>query len=346
MSCISRFAPSGEAVFILNRVGIERMISILEVQRLNKQFGSRTVLRDVEFVLVAGEAAVLSGPNGSGKSTLLRIIAGLLTPDSGTVRLADVSGTGEHAVWGIGQDERGKSWRKWGRTSSGSGLSRRIGLVPERMPVLRFSPVEYLTHMGAVRGMPAARLRERTGELLALCGLEFAKDAPIRFFSKGMLQKVGIMQAMLEQPSLLLMDEPFSGLDVNAQEDLIRILRELQSGGTGLLFASHEPGLAARVANRQLVLDGRGAVESRELEQPAAGEYGVLVRTLGIGSDAAADIALRHGGGCPWGRAEEGVWFRPEHRFRDKLLLAVLQAGGGVLSVQSGETGAGEGERQ
>ena len=333
------------------------MIPILEVQKLCKQFGSRMVLRDVEFELYSGEAAVLSGPNGSGKSTLLRIIAGLLPPDSGTVRLADVSGAGKQAVWRTGQDESGQVRRKWGRASSGSGLSRRIGLVPERMPVLRFTPVEYLTHMGAVRGMPAARLRERSGELLALCGLEHAKDAPIRFFSKGLLQKVGIMQAMLEQPSLLLMDEPFSGLDVNAQEDLVRILRELKSGGTGLLFASHEPGLAARVASRQLVLDGCGAVEARELEQPAAGGYGVMVRTLGIGSDTAADIALRHGGNCPWGRADDGVWFRPELRFRDKLLLAVLQAGGGVQSVQSGEAGteesfgrlsteAEEGERQ
>lgn len=320
------------------------MMPLLEVQKLCKQFGSRTVLRDVEFVLYAGEAAVLSGPNGSGKSTLLRIIAGLLSPDWGTVRLAGASGAGAGAgagvVWGMGQDQDGQARRKWGRASSGSGLSRQIGLVPERMPMLRFSPVEYLAHMGAVRGMPAARLRERTGELLVLCGLEHAKDAPIRFFSKGMLQKVGIMQAMLEQPSLLLMDEPFSGLDVNAQEDLVRILGELKSGGTGLLFASHEPGLAARVANRQLVLDGRGAVESRELEQPAAGEQWVMVRTLGIGAGAAADIAVRHGGGCSWGRADDGVWFRPELRFRDKLLLAVLQAGGGVLSVQSGEAGA------
>lgn len=321
------------------------MIPIVEVQKLCKHFGSRTVLRDVEFVLYAGEAAVLSGPNGSGKSTLLRMIAGLLAPDSGTVRLTDVNGAGEHAVWGMRQSEAGRLRGKWNRADAGAGLSRRIGLVPERMPVLRFSPVEYLMHMGAVRGMSADRLRERTAELLALCGLEFAKDAPIRFFSKGMLQKVGIMQAMLEQPSLLLMDEPFSGLDVNAQEDLVRILRQLKSGGTGLLFASHEPGLAARVASRQLVLDGQGAVEARELERPVAGDYGVMVLTLGIGADAAAAIALQHGGGCPWGSGDDGVWFRPELRFRDKLLLAVLQAGGGVLRVQSGEAGAEE-ERQ
>lgn len=286
------------------------MKPLLEVQQLCKGFRGRTVLRDVDFVLYPAEAAVLSGPNGSGKSTLLRIITGLLPPDSGTVLLDGAA--------------------------ADAGLSRRIGLVPERMPVLRFSPVEYLTHMGAVRGMPAAGLRERTGELLKLCGLEHAKDAPIRFFSKGMLQKVGIMQAMLEQPSLLVMDEPFSGLDVNAQEDLIRILQELITGGTGLLFASHEPVLAARVASRQLVFDGQGAVVARELERPAAEEQRVTVRTLGIGLDMAADVALQHGGGCSWGSAEDGVWFRPELRFRDKLLLAVLQAGGGIMSVQPG----------
>lgn len=160
------------------------MKPIVEVQKLSKHFGSRTVLRDVEFVLYAGEAAVLSGPNGSGKSTLLRMIAGLLAPDSGMVRLADVNGAGEHTVWGT-QDKGGSARRKWSRANTGAGLSRRIGLVPERMPVLRFSPVEYLTHMGKIRGMPAALLRERQAELLRLCGLEFAKDAPIRFFFQG-----------------------------------------------------------------------------------------------------------------------------------------------------------------
>lgn len=277
------------------------------------------MLRDVSFALYPAEAAVLSGPNGSGKSTLLRILAGLLRPDSGTVRLLDKAADFQGAA--------------------SAELSRRIGLVPERMPFLRFSPAEYLAHMGAVRGMNAASLRERIGELLLLCGLEHAKDAPIRFFSKGMLQKVGIMQAMLEQPSLLLMDEPFSGLDVNAQEELIRILKELQSGGTGLLFASHEPGLSGRVANRMFVLDGLGTVETRELEQPVETERRVLVRTRGIDRRVAAEIATRQGKGCPWGSAGGGVWFRPEVRFRDSLLLAVLQAGGEVLAVQAEESG-------
>ncbi|MDF2938113.1 MAG: transporter ATP-binding protein [Paenibacillaceae bacterium] len=297
------------------------MTPLLEVQKLCKQFGGRTVLREVSFTLFSAEAAVLSGPNGSGKSTLLRIVAGLLPPDSGTVRLLDEDSDFSGAARG--------------------GLSRRIGLVPERMPILRFSPVEYLTHMGAVRGMDKRQLRARAGELLALCGLEQAKDAPIRFFSKGMLQKVGIMQAMLEQPALLLMDEPFSGLDVAAQEDLIRILRELQSAGTGLLFASHEPVLAGRVANRQLVLDGQGAVEMRELEPPVEMEQWVMVRSRGVDWRMAAEIAVRQGKGCPWRNRDGEIWFQPRARFRDKLLLAVLQAGGEVLAVQAVKSGVG-----
>lgn len=295
------------------------MKPLLEVEKLSKQFGGRTVLREVSFTLYPAEAAVLAGPNGSGKSTLLRIIAGLLRPDSGTIRLLD----------------RAAGFQG----SASAGLSRRIGLVPERMPFLRFSPAEYLTHMGAVRGMDAVRLRERMEELLLLCGLEFAKDAPIRFFSKGMLQKVGIMQAMLEQPSLLLMDEPFSGLDVKAQEDLIRILRELQSDGTGLLFASHEPALAGRIATRRFVLDGRGTLEVRELEQPVESEQRVLVRVRGIGGNTAADLVQQHGEGCPWGRRDDSVWFRPEIHCRDRLLLAVLQADGEILEVQAEESG-------
>lgn len=293
------------------------MTPLLEVNKLVKRFGGRTVLQDASFTLYPAEAAVLAGPNGSGKSTLLRILAGLLRPDSGTIRLL-----------GQAADFRG---------AAAPGLSRRIGYVPERMPFLRFSPAEYLEHMGAVRGMDKGRLRERIGELLLLCRLEQAKDAPIRFFSKGMLQKVGIMQAMLEQPSLLLMDEPFSGLDVDSQGDLIRILEELQVSGTGLLFASHEPGLAARAASRLFAMDGRGTLEARELEMPAETERRVFILTRGIGGNDAADIAMWHGEDCPWGLSEEGVWFRPGILSRDNLLLAVLRAEGEVLAVRAEE---------
>lgn len=293
------------------------MERLLEVAELNKSFGGRKILDRVSFVLHEGECTVLAGPNGSGKSTLLRIIAGLLKPDAGSVRLY-----GEHA---------GAEGRKAAGELKTALPSSSIGLVPDRMPFLRFTPEEYFRHMGAIRGMEQALVQEQMDRLLKVCRLDSARHAPIRHFSKGMLQKVGIIQALLDSPRLLLMDEPFSGLDVEAQEELVSLLQELSGRGMSLLFSSHEPELSGRLANRMLAFkDGLlldESMEQRKIER-------MVIRVRGLVMERAVRIGEQCGG-CPFTREEDEIWFFPNKEHSDSLLLLVLQAGGSVTGVQA-----------
>lgn len=294
------------------------MEPLLQVQGLVKRFGKRTVLNGLNFVQYEGENVVLTGVNGSGKSTLLRIICGLLPADEGNVRLMTPK-----------MSPSGKEGEAPGQSTSLS--SRDIGYVPERMPFLRFTPEEYLRHMGAIRGMDPKTVEGRIDTLLKLSRLDSARHAPIRHFSKGMLQKVGIIQALLGRPRLLLMDEPFSGLDVQSKEELVQLLQRLGDTGMSLMYASHEPELAEGLATRMLALgtDGKGTdrpVQKRDVRR-------MLIRTSGLDRQAAVQAAAR-AGGCPI--TEEGgeIWFLPDVMASDSVLMQILAAGGSVLGVR------------
>ncbi|WP_438446584.1 ABC transporter ATP-binding protein [Gorillibacterium sp. sgz5001074] len=286
------------------------MSTLVRVSGLAKTYGRRTVLQPVSFELEQGECLVLSGPNGSGKSTLLRLLAGLTKPDQGTITL------------------------EW----EGPYALRRIGYVPDRMPLLRFTPTEYLRHMGAIRGMEKGRRERRIKELLAFCRLETAEGQPIRQFSKGMLQKVGLMQALLDEPQLLLLDEPFSGLDAGSQADLLGLLQELKDQGLALVLVSHEPELAGRLADRLLVFAPGGVC--REL-QPDGKEERMVVQAAGLTDTVVKELVLGYAG-LQAVRHGETVRFSVPSGRSDELLLAMLQAGGKVRSVRS----AGSGERE
>lgn len=277
------------------------MTVLLKVDGLTKRYGKRTVLGPISFELERGDSVVLAGPNGSGKSTLLRLLAGILPADGGAVTMEE-----------------------------GAGAMRRIGYVPERMPLLRFSPEEYLRHMGAVRGMNRQEVETGMNRLLEFCRLESTRHTQIRHFSKGMLQKVGIMQALLGAPELLLLDEPFSGLDVEAQEDLVRLLQRLRKQGQALLFASHEPELAERLADRMLLLDASGGYGL----MPVAGKKEPDMQVQAVYLEAEAVMSLiADVEGLRYRQEDDGFRFRVPERLCDGLLLRILELGGSIKSV-------------
>lgn len=285
------------------------MTPLLDVQKLVKRFGRLTVLQQISFRLYQGESVVLAGPNGSGKSTLLRIIAGLLAQDEGEVMLLPEEGQGP------GPNRGGVS----------------IGYVPERMPLLRFTPEEYLTHMGAIQGTRKAELQKRVDELLLFCRLDHARGTKIRNFSKGMLQKVGIMQALLSRPKLLLMDEPFSGLDVASQEDLLSLLLQLRQEGMALLFVSHEPELSERLATRMLLLDPGGTCQDKPLQ--ARNTVRMQVRASGLMEETVGELGAAEGVKLATWESGEACLFCVEEDCCDRLLLQILQRGGSVRGV-------------
>ncbi|WP_025114117.1 ABC transporter ATP-binding protein [Lysinibacillus fusiformis] len=210
------------------------MATILEVQNISKQFNGKTVLDNASFSIAANEIIALVGKNGSGKSTLLKIIAAFIKPDSGTIV--------KHKT------------------------SLKVGYVPEVTPShILFTPQEYLYHMGRIRGMSKKRLLQKIEELLEMFQLKESQNTRIVHFSKGMRQKVMIMQAMLEETDLLIMDEPLSGLDAKAQNDFEQILATVRDQGLSIILTCHETKLLESLVDSVLLIQENQIIQAKDL---------------------------------------------------------------------------------
>jgi ABC-type Na+ transport system ATPase subunit NatA len=194
------------------------------LEQVSKWYGRRSqvALHEVTVAFEPGAVTAVAGANGSGKTTLLRILAGTASPSRGTVR----------------------------------GRPRGIGYAPERFPgAVRFTPTEYLGHMGRVRGLPSAQVARRTGELAGRLGFEPFLAKRIAELSKGTVQKVVLAQALLGEPELLVLDEPWTGLDARAQRQLAGILAEVRAAGGCVVLSDHHELAIGTVADRICRLD-------------------------------------------------------------------------------------------
>ncbi|KON83839.1 hypothetical protein AF331_16920 [Rossellomorea marisflavi] len=210
------------------------MSALLTAVNISKKYKHHQVLRGISFSLYSNQIVMLRGDNGAGKSTLLKLVAGMSKVDDGTIY---------HDV-----------------------MPLTISYVPEITPgSIPFTPVEYLTHMGKIRGMEDGLLQMRITRLLEDFRLESVKNQRISTFSKGMKQKVLIMQAMLEEPHLLIMDEPLSGLDARAQQELEELFGQLKGTGVGIVFTCHESRRLSRLADQIFVIKDKGLVKEERL---------------------------------------------------------------------------------
>ncbi|WP_439097993.1 ABC transporter ATP-binding protein [Lysinibacillus xylanilyticus] len=203
----------------------------MEIQNISKQYRGKQILENATFSICANQIIALVGKNGSGKSTLLKIIAELVDADSGSIV--------KHRQ------------------------SLKIGYVPEVTPShILFTPEEYLYHMGSIRGMTKKQLQQRINDLLELFHLQDARNIRIDHFSKGMKQKVMIMQAMLEDTDLLILDEPLSGLDPKAQSDLEETLSILKDRRLSIVLTCHETKLLQHLVDTVLVIQNNKVIQS------------------------------------------------------------------------------------
>jgi ABC-2 type transport system ATP-binding protein len=210
---------------------------MLEVRQLSKQFSGSLAVDDVSFRALAGEVTGYLGPNGSGKSTTIKIIAGLIEPTAGEVVFGGEPVRRDVIAW-----------------------KQRLGYVPEEPHLyVHLSGLEYLMMVGELRGLPYAAMKERIAGLLHLLSLSASRNTAISSYSKGMRQKVLLAAALLHNPDLLLLDEPFSGLDVGSALILRSLIQELASRGKVVLFSSHELETVERVSSRIVILH-RGKV--------------------------------------------------------------------------------------
>jgi ABC-2 type transport system ATP-binding protein len=205
---------------------------MLEVRNLSKQFSGSLAVDNVSFQARAGEVTGYLGPNGSGKSTTIKIIAGLFEPTAGEVLFGGEPVRRDLIAW-----------------------KQRLGYVPEEPNLyVHLSGLEYLTMVGELRGLPQAVMTRRIEGLLHLLELTASRNIAISSYSKGMRQKVLLAAALLHNPDLLLLDEPFSGLDVSSALVLRSLIQELAGRGRVVLFSSHELETVERVSSRVVIL--------------------------------------------------------------------------------------------
>lgn len=205
---------------------------MLELHSVSKLFSGIPAVDDVSFCAAPGEVTGYLGPNGSGKSTTMKMITGLIEMTSGHILFE-------------------------GRPIQDDPVAykRRMGYVPEE-PYLyhHLSAAEYLTMVAQLRELPAKQSSDRIDGMLRLLSLYDDRHASISGYSKGMRQKVLIAAALMHNPELVLLDEPFSGLDISSALVLRSLIQELAARGKVVLFSSHELDTVERVCSRVVIL--------------------------------------------------------------------------------------------
>ena len=190
---------------------------MIQFQGLRREYGDLVAVRDLDVSIPQGEVYGLIGPNGAGKTTIIRMACGLLTPTAGRV---EISGVDVHQNPELAQSH--------------------IGYLSDFFSVYDNLKVwEYLDYFGRAYKMPASQLPPRIDQVIQQVGLEVKRDSLIRGLSRGMKQRLGIARAIIHKPSVLLLDEPASGLDPKARFDLRHLLLELRAEGTTVLISSH-----------------------------------------------------------------------------------------------------------
>jgi ABC-2 type transport system ATP-binding protein len=218
---------------------------VLELRRVSKHFSSIPAVDDISFAARPGEVTGYLGPNGSGKSTTMKMITGLIEMTDGQI-LFEGKPIQEDLI----------------------AFKRRMGYVPEE-PYLynHLSGAEYLTMVSQLRNLPQRESSERIDGLLRLLSLYDDRHASISGYSKGMRQKVLIAAALMHNPQLVLLDEPFSGLDVASSLVLRSLIQELAARGKVVLFSSHELDTVERVCSRVVILHRGKLVADDSIER-------------------------------------------------------------------------------
>ncbi len=195
---------------------------VIEALNLTKDYAlgfwrkrPRRVLEDVSLAVESGEVFGLLGPNGAGKSTTLKLILRLIFPTAGAVKLF------------------GSDW-------SDADLRRRVGFLPENPSFYdNLTAEEFLNYVGSLFGLAASERRRRAAMLLEQVGLAEVADIPVRRYSKGMVQRLGIAQALVNNPDLVILDEPMSGLDPLGRREVRDLILELKAAKKTVVFSTH-----------------------------------------------------------------------------------------------------------
>jgi ABC-2 type transport system ATP-binding protein len=237
-------------------------VPALQLSGLHKRFGARTAVAALDLRVRAGELYALLGPNGAGKTTTLRMVAGLLRPDGGQIRIYGVDLAAE--------PQRAKRPLAW--------------MPDEPMLYERLSALEYLEFVAGLWQLEAAVAAARADELLRWLGLWEQRDAYVDSYSKGMRQKLALAGALIHQPQLLILDEPLTGLDAAAARQVKDLLKQIVRQGAAVVLTTHNLEVAERLAERIGIIAAGRLVAEGTLEE--------LRRERGAGGATLEDVFL------------------------------------------------------
>ncbi len=204
---------------------------MIQADKLRRLYGDFVALNDVTFTVPRGQVAAFLGPNGAGKTTTMKVLTGFLAATSGSARIAGFD-VATHRL----------------------KAAEQLGYLPENGPLYPdMTPVSLLRFFGETRGMEAVRLKDRIDAVVELCNLQKVVEKPIYKLSKGNRQRVGLAQALLHEPEVLIMDEPTSGLDPNQIRDVRKLIRDLGKSKT-ILLSTHILQEVEAIADRVLFI--------------------------------------------------------------------------------------------
>ena len=236
----------------------------IQIQNLSKSYGAQKAVDQISFEVKPGEILGFLGPNGAGKTTTMKMIASYLEKDEGSIYIG-------------------------GQPASEGQMKKYIGYLPEHNPLYTDMPViDYLGFCAALQGVPRSEIPGRIREMVRVCGLDVEKHKLIRELSKGYRQRVGLAQAMIHDPNILILDEPTTGLDPNQIVEIRELIRKLGKEKTVILSTHILPEVEATcdrilIINRgRIVADGTAEV----LRKQAQGQQVLRLRISGADTEA------------------------------------------------------------
>ncbi len=283
-------------------------VGLGKTYRLSLLGRRRAALQDLSLHVLRGEVFGYLGPNGSGKTTTIKILLGLVFPDTGSATV-------------LGRPLADRSWRY------------RVGYLPENPYFYDYLTAgEYLDYVGRLLGLPRSLRRDRAQHLVELVGIARSFDVPLRRFSKGMAQRLGIAQALMNDPELVILDEPMSGLDPIGRRLVRDVILRLKAQGKTVFFSTHILPDAETLCDRVAVLRGGCLLKTGRLDEILNLDVAHMEVLIGGGPEGGLDglppgVIGRHAMGERWRLEVEEAALVP-------VLQALASGGRRVLSVQ------------
>ncbi|WP_251551333.1 heme ABC exporter ATP-binding protein CcmA [Neobacillus muris] len=220
---------------------------MIDITKLTKQADNKLILRGIDLKVKKGETLAILGPNGAGKSTLLKIMAGLIKPTSGLVKM------------------KGLDLRK-----NANEVKKSIGYLPHASLLYdHYSPLENLVFFGKLYRVDNAE--ERAIQLVKEVELSYFLHDPVKNFSRGMIQRIAIARAIIHNPEILLLDEPHTGLDQGAMTILNNVILSMKEKGTTTLMVTHDFKQAAEICDRIIILKNGKIVDDFTVKDQSLG---------------------------------------------------------------------------